>query len=77
MIDSEYAMAYVGISDAYFFLGIPDATTGILSPQESLPKARAAAEKALEIDPSLGDAWAALAHVKEKSFDVQGLPEKL
>jgi TolB-like protein/Tfp pilus assembly protein PilF len=71
-IDSEYAMAHVGISDAYFFLGIPDATTGILSPQESLPKALAAAEKALEIDPSLGDAWGALAHVKEKSYDVQG-----
>ncbi|MCU1289586.1 MAG: hypothetical protein JWN60_1815 [Acidobacteria bacterium] len=74
-VDPEYAMAYVGISDAYFFLDIPDATTGILSPQESLPKAKAAAEKALEIDPSLGDAWAALAHVKEKSYDVKGAEE--
>src|SRR5215813_10725255 len=74
-IDPEYALAYVGLADAYFFLGIPDSPAGILSPQESLPKAGAAAERAIELDESLGEAWAALAHVREKSYDVTGAEE--
>jgi len=38
-----------------------DAVLFYLSPKEAFPKPKAAAQKALEIDPSLADAHAALA----------------
>ena len=70
--DPNFALAYVGVSDSYLLLGIPDAMTGTLPPQESLPKARAAAERALEIDDSLSEAYASRAHVKWKERDWAG-----
>jgi len=71
-IDPNYALGYAGLADSYLLLGIPDAITGALSPQDSLPKARAAAEKALEIDNSVGEIYASLAHVKWKEWDWAG-----
>ena len=38
--DPAFALAYVGISDAYMLLGIPDVMLGALPPQESVRKAR-------------------------------------
>jgi eukaryotic-like serine/threonine-protein kinase len=70
--DPNYALAFVGLSDSYLLLGIPDAMTGTLSPQESLRKARAAADRALEIDSSLAEAYAARSHVKWKERDWAG-----
>jgi tetratricopeptide (TPR) repeat protein len=70
--DPAFALAYVGISDAYMLLGIPDVMLGVLPPQESIQKARAAAEKALEIDPTLAEAYASRAHVKWKELDWAG-----
>jgi serine/threonine protein kinase len=67
--DPAFALAYVGISDAYMLLGIPDVMLGALPPQESLRKARNAADKALEIDPLLAEAYASRAHVKWKERD--------
>jgi TolB-like protein/Tfp pilus assembly protein PilF len=58
-IDSDYALAYAGLSDAYFRL-----SNLYLSPTEALPKARAAALKAVEIDPHLAEAHASLGIVK-------------
>jgi serine/threonine-protein kinase len=56
-LDSNYALAYSGIADAYNSMGKdPD-----LSPKEAIPQAKAAAERALEIDPTLAEAHAALA----------------
>jgi TolB-like protein/Tfp pilus assembly protein PilF len=55
--DPEYALAYAGIAEAYDFLGF----YGHRSPMESFPKAKAAASRALEIDPSLSEALAARA----------------
>jgi TolB-like protein/Tfp pilus assembly protein PilF len=52
--DPQYAMAYVGLADSYITLDVY---------RQSLPKIVAAAEKALEIDPTLGEAHAALANV--------------
>jgi eukaryotic-like serine/threonine-protein kinase len=58
-LDSNYAPAYAGMADAYAELG----NTDFLAPTESFPKARTAALRALDIDPSLSDAHTALAEV--------------
>jgi eukaryotic-like serine/threonine-protein kinase len=56
--DPGYAMAYVGLADSYNWLG---GGLNYLPPNETLPKAKAAAMKALELDETLGEAQAALA----------------
>jgi TolB-like protein/Tfp pilus assembly protein PilF len=71
-LDADYALGYAGLADAYMVLGVPDAVTEALSPLESLTKARAAAEKALQIDASVGEVYAALAHIKWKERDWAG-----
>jgi TolB-like protein/Flp pilus assembly protein TadD len=57
--DPKYARAYAGLADAYQLLS----GYGAASPQESYPLAKAAAKRALELDDSLGEAHASLAHV--------------
>ena len=57
--DPGYAMAYVGLADSYNWLG---GGLNYVSPSETLPKAKAAAMKALELDESLGEAHAAIAY---------------
>jgi serine/threonine protein kinase/Tfp pilus assembly protein PilF len=59
--DPGYAMAYVGLADSYNWLG---GGLNYLSPSETLPKAKAAAMKALELDDALGEAHAALAYAE-------------
>ena len=56
-LDPGYALAYAGLADAY-----TTASDWVLSPREALPKAEAAARKALIFDPNLPEAHAALAH---------------
>ncbi len=73
--DPAFALAYVGLSDTYMLLGIPDVMLGVIPPQESVQKARHAAEKALEIDPMLAEAFASRAHVKWKERDWTGADE--
>ena len=58
--DPLYAPAYSGLADAYSLL----ANYGALPPQEAFPPAKAAALKALSLDPSLAEAHASLAFVK-------------
>jgi serine/threonine-protein kinase len=55
--DAGFARAHVGVSDCYRLLEF----WGVLSPKEAYPKAKEAAEKALELDGSLPEAQAALA----------------
>ena len=55
-------LAYCGLADAYALLGI--AEYGALPPMEVMPKAKAAAVKALEIDNTLAEAQTTVAHVK-------------
>ncbi len=58
-IDPSYASAYVGLAEAYLLV------SGELMPaREAVPKIRAAATKALEIDSSLGEAHGPLGYVK-------------
>jgi TolB-like protein/Tfp pilus assembly protein PilF len=54
-IDPTYALAYAGIADSYYRLSNVYAPT-----TEAMPKAKAAALKALEIDETLAEAHAAL-----------------
>jgi TolB-like protein/DNA-binding winged helix-turn-helix (wHTH) protein/Tfp pilus assembly protein PilF len=60
--DPQYALAYAGLADCY---GIIGATIyGTLPAAEAAPKAKAAAIRALEIDPSLAEAETSLATAK-------------
>jgi len=61
--DPTFALAYSGLADTYDLLGAPDAG-GTISPNEALPKAKAAALKAIEIDGTLAEPHVSLAHVK-------------
>ena len=57
--DPTYALAYAGMADAYRSLPI----NGDIPSGEAMPKARAAAEQALRIDPGLSDAHSVLGWV--------------
>jgi len=58
--DPKFALAYAGVADAYLLL----ARMNILAPREAYPKAKEAAEKALEIDDALAEGYAAVAFIK-------------
>jgi TolB-like protein/Tfp pilus assembly protein PilF len=58
-IDSNYALAYCGLADAYFRL-----SNVHLPPREVLPKAKEAAMRAVEIDENLAEAHSSLGLVK-------------
>jgi adenylate cyclase len=55
--DPAYALAYAGLADSYVLLG----WNSYLPPNDAFPKAKAAAWKALQFDPDLGEAHAPLA----------------
>ena len=55
-LDPNYAMAYVGLADFYSWANI----YGIMLPEVSLREAEKAARRALELDDTLGEAYAAL-----------------
>ncbi|HJQ71558.1 MAG TPA: protein kinase [Blastocatellia bacterium] len=60
--DPAYALAYAGLADSYGILGSWE--NGTLRPREAMPKAKAAAEKALELDEALAEAHASLAFAR-------------
>jgi eukaryotic-like serine/threonine-protein kinase len=60
--DPNYAQAYAALADAYIFL----LDREVIPASEASPKIRSAAQRALEIDPTLSEAHAALAAVKEE-----------
>ena len=55
-LDPNFALAYVEISDSYSTMP----AYPYMSPKEAFPKAKAAAQKALAIDPTLAEAHSAL-----------------
>jgi eukaryotic-like serine/threonine-protein kinase len=66
-LDPNYALAYSGLADTYLFCYCP------LPRNETMPKAKAYAEKALAIDDSLAEAHTSLAFVKMNyEFDWSG-----
>ena len=63
--DPNYALAYAGLADAYALLSF---LVGVMAPLEALPRAKAAAERALDLDPGLADAYASMGMILE-SFE--------
>jgi TolB-like protein/DNA-binding winged helix-turn-helix (wHTH) protein/Tfp pilus assembly protein PilF len=57
--DPNYAAAYVALGEAYAAL----AANSIAAPKEVVPKAKQAANRALQLDPGMGEACATLAHL--------------
>jgi serine/threonine protein kinase/Flp pilus assembly protein TadD len=57
--DPEYAAAYYGLSETHFYI----AFWGDQPPGEVCQKAKTYARKALEIDPTMGDAHGALSYI--------------
>ena len=64
--EPKYAQAYSGLADTYALLG--DWQYAVMTPKEALPKAKAAALKALELDDNLSEAHTSLAFCLE-GFD--------
>jgi len=61
--DPGYALAYSGLADCYY-----DASNMLLPPREAMVKAKAAANRAAELDPTLAEAHISLGIVASK-FD--------
>jgi serine/threonine protein kinase/tetratricopeptide (TPR) repeat protein len=64
--DPGYALAYAGLADSYSELG---GDWLYLPPNDSIPKAKVAAKKALELDDALAEAHAALAYAAFFDWD--------
>jgi TolB-like protein/class 3 adenylate cyclase/Flp pilus assembly protein TadD len=63
--DSNYALAYAGLADSHVLL--PYYGAGTL--QQSIPPANAAAQKALELDPTLAEPHSTLGLILYSAFD--------
>jgi TolB-like protein/DNA-binding winged helix-turn-helix (wHTH) protein/Tfp pilus assembly protein PilF len=59
-LDSSYASAYAGLADSFE----SQTLLGNAKPEEVMPKALAAAKRAIELDPEDGEAYAALGGVE-------------
>ena len=60
-LDPTYALAYAGLSSSYY-----DASNFIFPPDEALPKVKAAAQRAIELDDAIAEAHISMAVVKER-----------
>lgn len=58
--DPNYARAFAGLADCHALLAV----IGARAPNETFPHARAAADKALELDPQLAPAYVARGHIR-------------
>jgi serine/threonine-protein kinase len=65
--DPQYALAYAGLADAYNVLG--SLGYDVLPPSEVIPKAKAAAQRAIELDEQLAEAHAAMGFVLRYEWD--------
>ena len=58
--DPNYALAYAGLADVWLMRS----DSGYAAPSEMLPKAKSAALKALQLDPSLSEPYVSLANIE-------------
>ena len=58
--DPTFALAFSGLADSYALL----CDIGVVSPMDAMPKAKAAAEKAVNADPTLAEAYTSRAFVR-------------
>ncbi|UCD25518.1 MAG: protein kinase, partial [Gemmatimonadota bacterium] len=61
-LDPKFGLAYAGLGNSYFSIAL-GAGQGDMSPKEAFPYAREMAERALQIDETIADAYATLASV--------------
>jgi TolB-like protein/Flp pilus assembly protein TadD len=59
--DPTWPLAYVGVADAYSLLGF--GVHAVLDPRDAMPKARAAAQRALQLDDTAAEAHTTLGFV--------------
>ena len=72
-IDPSYALAWAGIADSYYQL-----SSLVLLPSEAIPKAKAAAARALTIDEDLAEAHASVGMIKAQyDWDRPGAAKEL
>jgi len=71
--DPNYALAYVGLADSYLLLS----SYAAVSPAESLPPARSALKKALELDDSLAEAHASFGLLTTLELDLHRALDEL
>jgi TolB-like protein len=67
-LDPDFALGHTGVADAYVLLF----EYSMMPPATALPRARAAAERALELDPTLAEAAASLGEVLAASREWVG-----
>lgn len=72
-IDPNFPLAYTGLSDSYSIL----VDRGFLPERETVALARAAAAKALELDPRLAEAHASMGLVLAHTTDLRGAEREL
>ncbi|HSU24953.1 MAG TPA: tetratricopeptide repeat protein [Pyrinomonadaceae bacterium] len=63
--DPSYALAYAELADLYAI----SANSGSLDPKEAVPKAEAAAQTAVQLNPDLSEAHAALGYIRMNAWD--------
>ena len=63
--DPSYALAYAEMADLYAI----SANSGSIDPKEALPKAEAAAQKAIELNDELSEGHAALGYIRMNAWD--------
>ena len=66
--DPKFALAYAGLSDIYYNLG----WYSFLPREEAVQKAANAAQRAVELDATLSEAWISLAGIKLTFWDLKG-----
>jgi TolB-like protein/tetratricopeptide (TPR) repeat protein len=75
-IDPDYAPAHAGLADCYRLLGAPGWEAG--PPKELFERARRAAERAIALDPKLGEGYAARSMVRfNADWDLVGASDDL
>src|SRR5262249_138533 len=67
-MDSNYALAYVGLARVYSNLGF----RGFVAPGESRQRAEWASQKAVALDDTLAEAHAILGYIKKRDWDWAG-----
>jgi TolB-like protein/Tfp pilus assembly protein PilF len=65
--DPSFAMGYAGLADVYATLGPPNTAIS-----ELIARGTTAAEKAIELDPTLGEPYAALGKLRAYAWDWHG-----
>jgi tetratricopeptide (TPR) repeat protein/TolB-like protein len=67
-LDPNYAAAYAGLANSYTLLSV----FGVLPKSDMAPKAKAAALRAIKLDPTLSHGYTALGYVLVEEWDMSG-----